>query len=269
MIEIIKSPWQNIFLHLLKDAKVNIYLASPFIKLQTASLITQSIRSGIDFRYINSFKLAHFYTGASDLSALRKLSQEKCKQKNVHNLHAKLFIFDDTAIITSGNLTPGGLKNNLEYGVLIHDEIVEKIKLDYLKIFNNPEYPEITLNIIDKAESILSSVPVEKQKTIQVTEKILFEEILNDQNIEERFDGGINSILFNLSPWDKDVFKCLLKLSNDVFTLQDVYSFEKNLSQLHPNNKNVQAKIRQQLQYLRDIGLLEFTSPGIYKKLWA
>jgi len=269
MLEVIKSPWQNIFLHLLSEAKTNVYLASPFIKLQTASLIAQNVGHGIDFRYINSFKLAHFHTGVSDLEALRILRKENCRQKNIHNLHAKLFIFDNVAIVTSGNLTPGGLRNNLEYGVLIRDEMVEEIRLDYLTIFDSPEYPEITLDVIDKAENILLSVPRERHKTIKVNEKELFEEILNDENIEERFDGGTTSIISNLSPWKKDVFEYLLKLSSDVFTLQEVYSFEKQLSRLHPNNRNVKAKIRQQLQYLRDIGLLEFTRPGIYKKLWV
>lgn len=269
MIKLIKSPWENTFLHLLKEAKTNVYLASPFIKLQTASLITQNISRGIDFRYINSFKLAHFHTGASDLEALRMLKNGNCSQKNVHNLHAKLFIFDKSAIITSGNLTPGGLRNNLEYGILIQDKLVEKIKLDYLTIFDNPEYPEITLKIIDKAENILLSVPKEKQKRIKITERALFEEVLNDENSTERFDGGISSILSNLSPWEKDVFGCLLKLDSDVFNLREVYYFEKNLSRLHPKNRNVKAKIRQQLQYLRDIGLIEFTKPGIYKKLWV
>ena len=70
MLEVIKSPWQDTFLRLLNEAKTNVYLASPFIKLQTASLITQNIGHDIDFRYINSFKLAHFNTGVSDLEAL-------------------------------------------------------------------------------------------------------------------------------------------------------------------------------------------------------
>jgi type II restriction enzyme len=72
----------------------------------------------------------------------------------------------------------------------------------------------------------------------------------------------------NLTPWEKDVFQCLLELENDVFTLKQVYAVKGRLSLLHPNNRNVEAKIRQQLQYLRDIGLLEFTRPGLYKKLW-
>jgi phosphatidylserine/phosphatidylglycerophosphate/cardiolipin synthase-like enzyme len=269
MLEIIKSPWEKTFLSLLKGAKTSVYLASPFIKQQTARLIVKSTRRDIDFRYINSFKLSNFHRGASDLEALRILSNNKFRQKNVHNLHAKFFIFDNIAVITSGNLTPGGLRNNLEYGVLLRDEIVDKIKDDYIRIFDNPEYPEITLDIINKAQDILNSVPLEKRKKIKVTEKTLFEEVLNDENIEEMFDGGIDSIRVNLTSWKKDVFECLLKLKNDVFSLEEVYSFEKELTQLHPRNQNIKAKIRQQLQYLRNIGLVEFIKPGLYKKLWA
>lgn len=269
MLEIIKSPWENTFLNLLKDAKTNVYLASPFIKVQTASLISENIRRGVDFRYINSFKLAHFHTGASDLEALRIFSKKKCRQKSVHNLHAKLFIFDNAAIITSGNLTPGGLRNNLEYGVLIRDEMVAAIRGDYLAIFDNDEYPKITVNVIKKAEDILLSVPQEKRKQIRVSDKSLFENILNDENIEEKFDGGIPSIVSNLSPWEKDVFECLMEIKSDVFYLKEVYSFEKRLSYLHPNNRHIRDKIRQQLQYLQVAGLVEFLTPGIYKKLWV
>lgn len=268
MLKVIKSPWEEIFVGLLREARINIYLASPFIKQQTAQLIVENSSHEIDFRYINSFKLSNFHRGASDLDALKILGAHKIKQKNIHNLHAKFFIFDDTAIITSGNLTPGGLKNNLEYGLLVKGDTVGEIKSDYLNFFDNPEYPEITLDVIKKAEEILRAVPKEKQKKIKIDEKALFEEILNDENIEEKFDGGIDSIKANLTSWKKDVFECLLKLDNDVFFISEVYSFEKELQRLHPDNRNIEPKIRQQLQYLRNIGLIEFIRPGLYKKLW-
>lgn len=264
MFEIIKSPWENTFLDLLREAKTNVYLASPFIKAQTASLISENIRRGVDFRYINSFKLAYFHTGASDLEALRIFSKKKCRQKSVHNLHAKLFIFDNAAIITSGNLTPGGLRNNLEYGVLIRDEMVGEIRRDYLTIFDNDEYPKITINVIKKAEDILLSIPQEKRKQIRISDRGLFEE-----NIGDRFDGGTDSIISSLSPWEKDVFECLMEIKSDVFSLQEVYSFEKRLRHLHPDNHHVKAKIRQQLQNLRKSGIVQFVTPGIYKKLWV
>jgi len=269
MLKILKSPWEHTFCKLLQESKDAVYLASPFIKLQTARLITKHTSRDIDFRYINSFKLSNFHRGASDLEALKILSKKGFRQKNVHNLHAKFFIFDHVAVITSSNLTPGGLKNNLEYGVLLRDETVREIKDYYVHIFDNPKYPDITLDIIRKAEDILRSVPLEKQKKINVTDKAIFEEVFNDENIDERFDGGTESIRANLQGWKKDVFECLLKLKNDVFSLEEVYAFEDELTQRHPKNQNVKAKIRQQLQYLRDIGLVEFIKPGGYKKLWA
>jgi HKD family nuclease len=266
VFEIINSPWEKTFVRLLRKATATVYLASPFIKSQTASLITQNIANGIDFRYINSFKLAYFHNGASDLDALSILMKDNCKQKNVPNLHAKLFIFDDAAIITSGNLTPGGLKNNLEYGILVQDSLITEIKHDYLTIFNNPDHPKITSEIINKAQDILSAVPKEKRRKIGVADKSLFAEITAT---EELFDGGSESVISSLTSWKKDVFECLMKIPYDVFTLRQVYLFEKQLRLLHPNNHNVQEKIRQQLQYLRELGLVEFGKPGVYKKLWT
>ncbi|HCN18851.1 MAG TPA: hypothetical protein DIS73_00950 [Planctomycetia bacterium] len=73
MLKIIKSPWENTFVGLLEKARINVYLASPFIKEQTAQLIVENSGSEMDLRYINSFKLSNFHRGASDLEALRIL----------------------------------------------------------------------------------------------------------------------------------------------------------------------------------------------------
>ena len=268
MPEIIKSPWEETFVELLQGAKEKVYLASPFIKKQTATLIAENTNKGIDLRYINSFKLSNFHRGASDLEALTILDEHKAKQKNVHNLHAKLFIFDNRAVVTSGNLTPGGLRKNLEYGVLLQGGLVKEVELDYLKIFDDEEAPDITPEIIKKADEILSSVPKEKRRKIDISDKALFDEILDDVVVEEKFDGGVESIKANLASWKKEVFECLLEIKSDLFTLDEVYGFEDKLQPLHPDNKNVRPKIRQQLQYLRDIGLVEFLKPGVYRKLW-
>ena len=47
--------------------------------------------------------------------------------------------------------------------------------------------------------------------------------------------------------------------------LQDMYSFEKDLSAIHPENKNIKPKIRQQLQFLRNKGYHEFVEAGKYR----
>ena len=266
---IIKSPWENSFLELIRQSKERIYLSSPFIKRQTAETIVKNINGNPVVKYIHSFKLANFHRGVSDLEALKIFNENSIKQKSIHNIHAKIFIFDNKAVITSANLTFGGLRNNIEYGVLIQGEIVKQIENDYLSFFNSNEYPFINAEILKKAEDILQSVPKEKVKREpKLSDRKLFAETLNDENIDERFDGGADAILSNLSSWKKDVFECLLKIDKDVFNLNDVYKFESVLQVIHPENKNIKPKIRQQLQYLRDLGLLEFVKPSIYKKLW-
>jgi type II restriction enzyme len=49
------------------------------------------------------------------------------------------------------------------------------------------------------------------------------------------------------------------------FTLEEVYNFEDELKTTHPRNQHVRAKIRQQLQLLRDLGLIRFTARGKYE----
>lgn len=65
--------------------------------------------------------------------------------------------------------------------------------------------------------------------------------------------------------WLLNIMKCIEKLDNKEFSLNEVYTFEKILSKKHPNNKHIKDKIRQQLQILRDKGYLKFVSKGLYK----
>lgn len=67
--------------------------------------------------------------------------------------------------------------------------------------------------------------------------------------------------------WLIDILNCVDKIPKDDFSLHDIYTFENELSQLHPNNKFVRDKIRQQLQILRDRKLIEFVTRGNYRKI--
>jgi type II restriction enzyme len=63
-----------------------------------------------------------------------------------------------------------------------------------------------------------------------------------------------------------DVLNCVNSIPTDDFTLQDMYRFVDELSVKHTGNRNVEAKIRQQLQLLRDKGFIEFLGRGHYRK---
>ncbi len=65
--------------------------------------------------------------------------------------------------------------------------------------------------------------------------------------------------------WILDIIKCIEELNKPAFVLNDMYKFEHKLSQLHPQNRNIRPKIRQQLQILRDRCFLEFNGDGEYK----
>jgi len=69
----------------------------------------------------------------------------------------------------------------------------------------------------------------------------------------------------DLKGWILDVMSCIDELNKKEFTLDEVYDFENILYQKHPDNKHVKDKIRQQLQFLRDKGYIEFVSRGVYR----
>ena len=67
--------------------------------------------------------------------------------------------------------------------------------------------------------------------------------------------------------WLMDVLKCVERIPNDEFTIKDMYTFVDELHKKHPENNTVPDKIRQQLQFLRDKGFIQFFGGGRYKKI--
>lgn len=66
--------------------------------------------------------------------------------------------------------------------------------------------------------------------------------------------------------WLMDVLNCVNRIPQILFTLENLYQFVPLLSTLHPQNNNIEAKIRQQLQILRDKGYIEFLGNGVYRR---
>jgi type II restriction enzyme len=65
--------------------------------------------------------------------------------------------------------------------------------------------------------------------------------------------------------WLLDIMHYVDKLGKREFTLDEMYCFENELNKLHPENKHIKDKIRQQLQFLRDRGYIDFIAKGKYK----
>src|SRR3989344_2097424 len=65
--------------------------------------------------------------------------------------------------------------------------------------------------------------------------------------------------------WILDIMNCIDFLNKKEFSLQDIYDFESDLKIIHPENKHIKDKIRQQLQFLRDKNYLDFIGQGRYR----
>ena len=65
--------------------------------------------------------------------------------------------------------------------------------------------------------------------------------------------------------WTLDVLNLVQALRKPEFFLSEAYGLESHLSALHPGNRHVRDKIRQQLQILRDLGLVAFLGHARYR----
>ena len=64
--------------------------------------------------------------------------------------------------------------------------------------------------------------------------------------------------------WTLEILRIVESLNAREFTLQRIYDFETHLKQQFTRNNFIRAKIRQQLQVLRDAGLIVFEGRGRY-----
>ena len=64
--------------------------------------------------------------------------------------------------------------------------------------------------------------------------------------------------------WTLEILRNIQSLNTRDFTLQIMYDFEEQLKSKYPHNNFIRAKIRQQLQILRDAGLIVFKGRGRY-----
>lgn len=249
-LKIIKNPWHNIFVKLVKNAKEKIYLSSPFIKENIAKLIVDNKQSKVDCKILTKFTLPNIRGGGLDLTALKYFQDANFLQKNISNLHAKIFIFDNQAIVTSSNLTNGGLKNNLEYGILIKGN--KEIEKDFLNYYNDKNYEFIKNKHILKVEDFIKSLPPISSK-------------LKNKSLDENsiFFEDIKLIKNKLTKGNLKIVESIEEIGKEIFVAEDIYKFKTKFIGKTPENT-----IRRNLQELRDIGLLEFIKRGKYKKLW-
>jgi type II restriction enzyme len=75
----------------------------------------------------------------------------------------------------------------------------------------------------------------------------------------------LKDIPVTMRGWMLDILNIVHRLGKSEFTNQDVYAFERELEKLHPGNRHIRDKIRQQLQNLAKAGLLIHVGRNDYR----
>ena len=134
----LQKNWADELSSLLSNTENHLLISSPFVSREGADFVLghlgSNTRSGIRLHFLTNLSPQNICQGATDPEAVRSLAEHITSTTVTHlpRLHAKVYLADTKcAIVTSGNLTGGGLMRNQEYGVLTTDPAaVSQIRRD-------------------------------------------------------------------------------------------------------------------------------------------
>ncbi len=250
-----------------KDIKI----AVAFLSLRGINLIYNSIdsalRKGASLEFLAGLDMQT--TEPAALQFLHNLS------KNNNNLslycyasiepssiyHPKIYLLknsDDTRVICivgSSNLTEGGLRKNIEANFVIEADTNQDIILDSYLTYNRLKFHPKRVIPDDEFLNLYSELCSSEKKQRTEYKKNQFR-----KNLLKSFEEKTKKLqhpkptLKDLIGWVRLVFEYL---PDNEFTTNQIYAHEKEFSNIYPENRNIKAKIRQQLQVLRDMGLIK------------
>ena len=162
----IKSPWADTFDDFAGSIRASAIIAAPYITRQPVERLARSLRSrrrSVHLDVLTNLNADSLIAGSVDGGALAWL----CGQipgtaiRHLPGLHAKAYVADGhTAIVTSANLTQGGLSGNYELGVKVTApqdvrEIAEDLA-EYSKL-GSVVSPDALAELDDKANNAKQS----------------------------------------------------------------------------------------------------------------
>ncbi len=150
--ERLRHDWKNDLRLLLADTRASLVVSSPYVTIYGADFVLahlpEAIKKTVEVALLTDLSPMNVAQAATDPSALRSLASALPRTRVFHlpRVHAKVYVKDsEIAIVTSGNLTAGGLDINYEYG---------------LKVLDHPTAAAINRDITDYAE-LGALVPVD------------------------------------------------------------------------------------------------------------
>lgn len=273
--ENIKQPLADVLLEELKRA-TEVKFAVAFVTHSGLMLLEKELLRCLE-RNVQLEFLVGLDFGTTDGKALRWLRKTADEMDKLSffcfrdplkeagpTFHPKLYLLKrgsfGTAIIGSSNLTRGGLKENVELNVILRDrydsEAVNAVSDIYVnfKYRGNPFTPDESY--IEGYEEATRHVRKARDKTLSLKSTAKMMASLGEK--EERLPKPIPDPS-SLTRWQKLVYE---RMPPGEFTTESMYQFVEEFREAYPRNRNIEAKIRQVLQQLRDAGLIVHLGRG-------
>lgn len=264
VLDFVTTPTEDWIRESLKTCRSRLLVASPYVNDAFTQLLSEAPPT-VKTTLVTKTDLRDFVMGSSNLETLCNLANQGVRVLSLTGLHAKVYVFDRSrALITSANATWSGLRRNREFGVAVSERSavskVVRLVMAGLGADGPPKNQSATaLSLLrPHVEALRSSLPpippVKVPDTSEAFQDVPFH--LADDEFVSSFSGWIGLTL-----------NFVLSLPDDSFTLGEVYAgFTRIAERRYPRNQNISAKIRQQLQQLRQLGLVEFLGNGEYRR---
>lgn len=239
-------------------------VASPYVG-DYLPLIARHLQSSVSRVLLTRTDLRDFAQGASDIDAVCETARLGAKVFSLPRLHAKVYVIDNNAaLVTSANATRSGMHRNWECGVSIVDETeVNDVAGKLLSGFGSRERPQQwTLSDLERLREPILALRDSLPPTRRVSR--------SDSEEHETIvlpEQGWQGLIAGLHGWARLVLEGVISQADDQFHLRDVNrTCLPMAAKRFPANKFPREKIRQQLQRLRDLGVIEFLGNGQYKR---
>ena len=260
-LQIITTPTFDWLAERAAVCRSRMLVASPYVNDAVVNLAGLA-HTEVAKTVVTKTDLRDFRVGVSSLDSLRKLAQKGVTVRSLHNLHAKVYVFDETAaLVTSANATFGGMERNRECGLATEDRQ------------NVRDLADLLLNGFgsDKPPAVISYAELNRLRSALPLIDVSLPRIPVDDTLAERLAAtesafsvpNTEQLLAQFTGWLRLTLRGVLEMPESGFGIQQLFAVCQPVAAVeYPNNRNVEAKLRQQLQFLRDRGLGEFLSPG-------
>jgi dsRNA-specific ribonuclease len=265
-MELLYTPWMKTFLTFAANARSEILLISPFIKLSLVRPLMLALPDRqIRLRVVTRLSPQTFTQGASDILALemlktRPVAKGETELFRMNRLHAKVYVFDrETVLLGSSNLSISGFQRNFEMAVGVKDpHVAEQIITIFgdNKAFNDlvgeqqisALYPALGTSF--DAPDVETGAAVEPSIGVQ-------DELTTDDEVPTIDGGEVESLPEILAPVLQDDFKDRLQILSN-FTLA---SQSAKLDSLYGGEFDSTAFRRQRRSDQTPIDPSEYTDP--------